>query len=465
MDEPFNRRRFVATGAAVGLGVALGGGTAAAADKPALLGGKQTRSQPFPSWPVSGAHEDKVMLATLQSGKWFRGYGQQVDKFEAAYARLTGAKHCIATNGGTTALIAALGALDIGPGDEVIVTPYTFIASITAIMMHFALPVFVDIDPETFQIDPAKIEAAITDRTAAILPVHIGGNVANLDAILAVAKRHKLPVIEDACQAHLAEWRGRKVGTWGTAGCFSFQVTKNLPSGEGGAVLTNDRDLSERIFAFHSNCRARTVASFNFTYMPTRAANFRMTEFQGPAQRPDDAAGAERPDPRRQRQVSYRLLGQIPGIVPAKMYEGCTRNAWHLYMLRYKAEEFGQLPREKILAGPQRRRHPLRRRLHARSLGVVPQRVVRHPRRPAGVFQGSARRVARSLPGPRTRKAVRRSGLVHAEHAFGHAQRHGPNRRGHPQDPGSRARCLPRLEQSTPSGFGVSSWKEKIAGG
>ncbi len=109
MSEPFNRRRFVATGAAVGLGVALGGGRAAvAADKPALLGGKRTRSQPFPAWPVSGAHEDKVMLATLQSGKWFRGYGQQVDKFEAAYCRLTGAKHCIATNGGTTALIAAL---------------------------------------------------------------------------------------------------------------------------------------------------------------------------------------------------------------------------------------------------------------------------------------------------------------------------------------------------------------------
>ena len=88
-------------------------------------------------------------------------------------------------------------------------------------------------------------------------------------------------MIEDACQAHLAEWRGRKVGTWGTTGCFSFQVTKNLPSGEGGAVLTNDRDLAERIYAFHGNCRARTVASFNFTYMPTRAANFRMTEFQG----------------------------------------------------------------------------------------------------------------------------------------------------------------------------------------
>ena len=351
MNEPVSRRRFVAASAAVGVGVALGAQTALAADKPALLGGQRTRSQPFPTWPVSGPHEDKVMLSTLQSGKWFRGYGQQVDKFEAAYCRLTGAKHCVATNGGTTALIAALGALDVGPGDEVIVTPYTFIASITSIMMHFALPVFVDVDPETFQIDPAKIEAAITDRTVAILPVHIGGNAVNLDAILAVAKKHNLPVIEDACQAHLAEWRGRKVGTWGTTGCFSFQVTKNLPSGEGGAVLTNDRNLAERIHAFHSNCRARTVSSFNFAYMPIRAANFRMTEFQG-ALLSAQMTRLEKNARTRDDNAQYLtgLLSQIPGIVPCKMHEGCTRNAWHLYMLRYKAEEFGQLPRAKFLA-------------------------------------------------------------------------------------------------------------------
>ncbi len=281
MRDLLNRRSFVTATAAAGLGAAIGSPATAAADKPALLGGKQTRSQSFPSWPVMDAREEKVILAALRSGKWYRGGGPYVDKFEEAYARLTGAKYCIATNGGTTALVAALGALGIGPGDEVIVTPYTFIASITAIMMHFALPIFVDIDPETFQIDPAKIEAAITDRTAAILPVHIGGNVANLDAILAVAKKHDLPVIEDACQAHMAEWRGRKAGTWGTTGCFSFQVTKNLPSGEGGAVLTNDHALAEKIYAFHCNCRARTVSSYNFTYTPTRAANFRMTEFQG----------------------------------------------------------------------------------------------------------------------------------------------------------------------------------------
>ena len=140
-----------------------------------------------------------------------------------------------------------------------IVPPYTFIATINAVLLQYALPVFVDTDPETFQIDAKKIEAAITERTAAIMPVHLGGNVADMDAILAVARKHKLPVIEDACQAHLAEWRGKKVGTLGTTGCFSFQVTKNLTSGEGGAILTNDGDLAEKCYAFQNNNRARTV--------------------------------------------------------------------------------------------------------------------------------------------------------------------------------------------------------------
>ncbi len=300
-----------------------------------------------------------------------------------------------------------------------IVTPYTFIASITAIMMHFALPVFVDIDPETFQIDPAKIEAAITDRTVAILPVHIGGNVANLDAILAVAKKHKLPVIEDACQAHLAEWRGRKVGTWGTTGCFSFQVTKNLPSGEGGAVLTNDRDLAERIFAFHGNCRARTVASFNFTYMPTRAANFRMTEFQG-ALLDAQMTRLEQNARKRHDNAKYLtgLLGQIPGIVPVKMYEGCTRNAWHLYMLRYQAEEFANLRRRSFCRPSMPRASPAA----AATRPSPGNRFLRRPSAPAapgGCFPRAAGRMARALPGARARKGVPPSGLVHAEQGHG----------------------------------------------
>jgi dTDP-4-amino-4,6-dideoxygalactose transaminase len=299
---------------------------------------------------VIDAREEQALLEVLRSGKWFRGDGTAVNNFEEAYTRLTGAKYCIATNGGTTALVASLGALGIGPGDEVIVTPYTFIASFTAIMMHFALPVLVDVDPETFLIDPAKIEAAITERTAAIMPVHIGGNMANMDAILAVAQKHKLPVIEDACQAHMAEWRGRKAGTWGTTGCFSFQVTKNLCSGEGGAILTDDGELAEKIYAFHNNCRARKVTGYNFFYMPTRAGNFRMTEFQG-ALLTAQMTRLEEQTRTRDENARYltSLLREIPGVRPAKMYDGCTRNAYHLYMFRYQAEQFANLPKAKFL--------------------------------------------------------------------------------------------------------------------
>jgi len=123
------------------------------------------------------------------------------------------------------------------------VPPYTFVATVNAVLLQHALPVFVDTDPETFQIDARKIEAALTDRTACLLPVHLGGAAADMDAILAIAKARKLPVVEDACQSHLAEWRGRKVGTLGDLGCFSFQASKNLNSGEGGAVVSNDDDL------------------------------------------------------------------------------------------------------------------------------------------------------------------------------------------------------------------------------
>ena len=354
MNNSLNRRRFALTTAAAGVGLAVGGSApavvAATSDKPALLGGSRVRTKGFPAWPVADQHEDEAILEVLRSGRWCRGGARKVDAFEDKFARLMGAKHCIAANSGTSALAASLGALGIGPGDEVIVVPYTFIASITSIMMHYAMPIFVDVDPDTFEIDAEKIEAAITDRTAAIMPVHIGGNMANLDPILAVAEKHKLPVIEDACQAHLAEWRGRKAGSLGTIGCFSFQVSKNLSSGEGGAVLTDDGELAEKIYAFHNNCRARKVDSYHFAYMPTRAANFRMTEFQG-ALLSAQMTRLEQNARTRDDNAKYltSLLKEIPGLVPAKMYDGCTRNAWHLYMLRYNPEGFAGLPRGKFL--------------------------------------------------------------------------------------------------------------------
>jgi dTDP-4-amino-4,6-dideoxygalactose transaminase len=349
MKNIFDRRRFLATAAAASAAITT---STSRADegKPAVLGGKPVRRESFPGWPRFDQRDEKNILDVLHSGKWFRGSGDCVNRFESAYADLTGAKHCVATANGTSALFASLAALGVEPGDEVIVPPYTFIATINTVLLQYALPVFVDTDPESFQIDASKIEAAITERTAAIMPVHLGGNVADMDAILAVARKHKLPVIEDACQAHLAEWRGKKVGTLGATGCFSFQVTKNLSSGEGGAILTGDADLAEKCYAFQNNNRARTVTGYNFFYRGGRGANLRMTEFQGNLLLAQMTRLEEQSRTREQNaQYLTRQLKEIPGIQPAKMYEGCTRNAYHLYMFRYKSEAFGGLPRARFL--------------------------------------------------------------------------------------------------------------------
>jgi perosamine synthetase len=316
---------------------------------PALLGGAPVRTAPFPAWPVADAREEEALLGVLRSGKWGRGVGEQVKQFERAYAALTGARHCLATANGSTALLTSLYALDVGAGDEVIVPPYTFVATVNAVLLRGALPVFVDTDIETFQIDARKIEAAVTERTRAIVPVHLGGSAADLDAILPLGQRRGLPVLEDACQAHLGEWKGRKVGTLGKAGCFSFQASKNLNSGEGGAIVTDDPAFVESCYTFHNNSRTRATSGDTFSYRGT-GGNFRLTEFQaGILQAQMTRLDAQS----RTRETNAAYLGErlkeIPGLTPARMYAGCTRNAYHLYMFRYDAAAFGGLPRARFL--------------------------------------------------------------------------------------------------------------------
>jgi len=358
MKSTITRRRFLETTSLAGAGLSLSLSRAAyaadgrdvSASKPALLGGKPACSGSFPGWPVFDQTEEKALLDTLHSGQWYRGTGKAVSNFEEAYAKLTGAKHCLATSCGTSALTTSLGALEIGPGDEVILPPYTFVATYNVIVLNYALPIFVDSDPETFQIDANKIEAAITERTKAILPVHLGGAAADLDRILEVANKHKIPVIEDACQSHLAEWRGRKVGTWGTGGCFSFQASKNLNSGEGGAVLTNDDGFAEICRSFHNQGRAASAGTGKFAYSGTRGSNLRLCEFQGNLLLAQMTRLEEQSRRRTENAVHLtKMLGEIPGILPAKMYEGCTRNAYHLYMFRYKKEHFANMPRAKFM--------------------------------------------------------------------------------------------------------------------
>jgi perosamine synthetase len=347
MESGLTRREFLAAASVAGAGLTLGAtpALAAAEDKPALLGGTRVRKGPFPSWPVFDEKEEEALLKVLRSGKWFRGYGNCVTRFEEAYAERMGAKRCVATANGTSALWVSMSALGVQAGDEVILPPYTFIACLNAVLALNAMPVFVDTDPETFQIDARKIEAAITDRTAAIMPVHLGGNVVDLDAVLEVARKHKVAVVEDTCQSHLSEWKGRKAGTYGNTGAFSFQASKNLNCGEGGAILTNDEALADCCYAFHDNSRPRKGGSYT-----ARAANFRMTEFQGAllmAQMERIEAQARR----RTENARYltSMLKEVPGIAPARMYDGCTRNAYHLYMFRYDSSKFSGLPRGTFL--------------------------------------------------------------------------------------------------------------------
>ena len=357
-DAGVSRRGFIgAMVAAGGFGGGVSGSTvlrrggqtsaSGVSSTPALLGGIPVRRAPFSSWPIADAREENALLRVLRSGRWNRG--DNVAAFESAYASLTGAKHCLATANGTSALITSLSALGIGPGDEVIVPPYTFVATINAVLLLRALPVFVDSDIDTFQIDARKVERAITGNTKAILPVHLGGAAADLDTILEVGRRRRITVVEDACQAHLAEWRGRKVGTYGKTGCFSFQASKNLNSGEGGAILTEDDELIEKCYRVHNNGRGRQNTGDDFSYRNI-GANLRLTEFQAALL---TAQMTRLEDQARTRDVNAahltKLLNQIPGITPARMYEGCTRNAYHLYMFRYDAARFAGLPRAAFL--------------------------------------------------------------------------------------------------------------------
>ncbi len=348
MRIPHSRRSFLGAISAAASAVGLGGRDASAdVDQPlAILGGKPVRRDHFASWPMIGENDEKAWMDVLRKKKWCRLGGEYVDRFEATWSNLMGAKHCVAVANGTSALITSLAALGIGPGDEVLVSPYTFVATVNAVLVHHALPIFVDTDPDTFQVDARLLESSITAHTACILPVHIGGSAADLDGILAVAARHKLPVVEDACQAVMGEWKGRKLSTLGDLGCFSFQVTKNLSSGEGGAILTNDDRLALECRSFQNNGRAN-VDGHNYS---RNGANLRMTEFQG-ALLAAQLTRLEEQSRRREQNAAYLtgLLREVPGITPARMYEGCTRNAYHLYMMRYDPAGFDGLPRSKFL--------------------------------------------------------------------------------------------------------------------
>jgi len=353
MKDYLTRRGFIRTAAAGSAAIAWLSARqaprafAAEAAKPALLGGTPVHQGGWLRWPQWREAWEPQVLKVLRSGRWYRGSDERVAEFESAYAQLLGAKRCLATASGTTALLVGLHVMDVDAGDEVIVSPYTFIATYNAILINKALPVFADTDPATLTMDPASIESRITERTRAIMPVHIYGMPCDMDPINAIAKKHKLAVIEDACQAWLAEYKGRKCGVLGDLGCFSFQESKHLPSGEGGAVTGNSDDLLDRCQSFH-NC-GRAFGNFKGKGYYTRGGNYRMQQFQAVIlMQQFDKLVQETARRRENADYLSAQLKQIPGIQPVRLPEN-TRAVWHLYPFRYDAQQFNGLSRDKFI--------------------------------------------------------------------------------------------------------------------
>ncbi|MGC1273166.1 MAG: DegT/DnrJ/EryC1/StrS family aminotransferase [Planctomycetaceae bacterium] len=352
-DELLSRRTFLKTSAAtatVASGLFPAERVLASSGEPAVLGGTPIVRGGWPGWPIVDEIEQQALRQVLESGNWYRyaaGEASRVAEFEQVWANDVGTAHCQATSSGTSALVTALAALDVGPGDEVLVPPYTFVATINAVLVHHALPVFVDSDPETALMDPDQIEQHINGNTRAILPVHVAGAPCAMDRILDIARRHNLKVIEDACQAHTAAWKGKRVGSIGDAGCFSFQNSKNITSGEGGAVTTGDATLYANAQAYQNNGSGRQQDDGVRT---SNGANLRLTEFQGALLLAQLERQAELTQRREQNGALLNtLLEAVPGVRAKRTYEGTTRHGYHLYMLDYDPDQFAGMSKSRFL--------------------------------------------------------------------------------------------------------------------
>jgi perosamine synthetase len=324
----------------------------------AINGGKPVRTELFPAYNTIGSEEKAAALRVLDSGNlsqflgaWHKDFfgGPEVRAFEENWSQAFGCKHSISVNSNTSGLITAIGACGIQPGDEVIVSPYTMSASALAPILYGGVPVFADIDEDNFGLCPQSVAAKITARTKAILVVHIFGNPAKMDEIMALAARHNLKVIEDCAQAPFAEYKGRKVGTIGHIGVFSLNYHKHVHTGEGGVITTNDDFLAERCQLIRNHgevaAEAKGVTDFTNTY----GQNYRLTEIQA-------AIGSEQlkklPQLIEQRleNAAYlaERLGSIPGLA-APVTESHSLHVYYLQAFKYSQAVFG-VPRDRFIA-------------------------------------------------------------------------------------------------------------------
>jgi dTDP-4-amino-4,6-dideoxygalactose transaminase len=272
--------------------------------------------------------------------------GHEVARFEERFARMHGCRHGIAVANGTVSLRLGLMAAGLAAEDEVIVPPYTFFSTASAVVEANMVPVFADIDLGSFNLDPQAFEAAITPRTRAVIPVHFAGQPAEMDHILAIAKRRKLLVIEDAAHAHGASYRNRPAGSLGDLASFSFQSTKNLTCGEGGIITTNDERLAEMCRSMHDCGRVPSGVWYEHHVI---SGNYRLGEFQGAVLNAQlDRLESQATTRDRNGRYLARRLTAIPGLYPQKRPISCTRHAYHLFLLRIDVSEFGA-PRTAVI--------------------------------------------------------------------------------------------------------------------
>lgn len=307
-------------------------------DKLAIDGGPKTRTEPFPRWPFLGPDDVTAVAEVLDSGKLTQLSGRSVADFERAFAKWHGVDHCVATSSGTTAIHAALIALGVGAGDEVIVPTHTFIASATPVLHQGATPVFADVDERTFCISPDSVHERIRDRTKAIIAVHLNGHPADLDALVEIARPRGIAIIEDAAQAHGATYKGRKAGTIGEAGCFSFWEDKIITTGgEGGAIITGDPALADRMRRIRHHGEGPIEGERAYYHLEL-GYNYRMTSIQAATglvqlRKLDEYLIARR---RNAAHLSERL-GEIPQVEPPFVADYAV-HSYYKYICRLRRE-------------------------------------------------------------------------------------------------------------------------------
>ena len=326
----------------------------------AIKGGKPLRTGNYPKWPVVDNRDEQIVMEVVRSGNWWMySYGSdefagtvkgtsRVQQAEKTFADMHHAKYAYATTSGSASLEIACRAIGLQPGDEVITTPYTFVATSTCILNAMAIPVYVDIEPDTYNIDPHLIEDAITERTRAIIPVHFGGNIAAMDLINDIARRHGLKVIEDAAHAHGASLKdGRWAGTLGDIGIFSLQQSKLLTCGEGGFITTNDDELAEMSWSLRHYGRTRAGKWYEHFFL---GWHYRMTEIQGALLLSQlEKLSAQNAIRRRNVKLLLKEFDSIAGVEPISQNPDVDNDVWYVLCLRYDPEQWDGISRDTVV--------------------------------------------------------------------------------------------------------------------